>query len=97
MNFVVGNLVEPVFRPPSEWNALLIAITNGCTRKCTFCPMYRTKKFSIRKNLDEIKEDIRRARTMYGNRISKIFLEDGNAFVRARASRVLGKVGSSRA
>ncbi|MBN1800767.1 MAG: radical SAM protein [Candidatus Lokiarchaeota archaeon] len=81
MNYVVGNLVEPVFRPPSEWDALLIAITTGCTRKCTFCSMYRSKKFSIRKNTEEIKEDIRKARAFYGDRVQKIFFEDGNAFV----------------
>ena len=50
MNLVVGNLVDPVFRPPSECDALLIAITEDCTRKCTFCSMYRTKMFSIRKD-----------------------------------------------
>ena len=81
MNFVVGNLVEPVFRPPSEWDALLVAITTGCTHKCTFCSMYRSKAFSIRKDIEEIKKDIKIAGTRYGNRVRKIFFEDGNAFV----------------
>ena len=81
MNYVVGNLVEPVFRPPSEWDALLIAVTNGCTHNCTFCSMYKSKTFSIRKNIEEIKKDIKRAGAIYGNRVSKIFFEDGNAFV----------------
>ncbi|MFX1428269.1 MAG: radical SAM protein [Promethearchaeota archaeon] len=81
MNYVVGNLEDPVFRPPSEWNALLIAVTNGCTHKCTFCSMYRSKKFSIRKDLEEIKKDIKRAGAIYGNRVRKLFFEDGNAFV----------------
>ena len=81
MNYVVGNLVEPVFRPPSEWDALLIAVTNGCTHKCTFCSMYRTKKFSVRKDIEEIKNDILKAREMYGDKVRKIFFEDGNAFV----------------
>ena len=81
MNYVVGNLVEPVFRPPSEWDALLIGVTTGCTHRCTFCSMYRTKKFSVRKDVEEIKADIRKARDMYGNRIRKVFFEDGNAFV----------------
>ncbi|MBU2643575.1 radical SAM protein [bacterium] len=80
MNFVVGNLTEPVFRPPSEWDALLIAVTNGCTHRCTFCSMYRTKKFEIRKEIDEIKQEIDLARSMYGNQVRKIFFEDGNAF-----------------
>ncbi|MFX1298561.1 MAG: B12-binding domain-containing radical SAM protein [Promethearchaeota archaeon] len=81
MNYVVGNLVEPVFRPPSEWNALLIAVTTGCTRRCTFCSMYRSKNFSIRKDIEEIKDDIKRARAFYGDQVRKIFFEDGNAFV----------------
>jgi radical SAM superfamily enzyme YgiQ (UPF0313 family) len=81
MNYVVGNLVDPVFRPPSEWDALLIAITIGCTRKCTFCSMYRSKTFSIRKDIEEIKKDIKEAGAIYGNRVRKIFFEDGNAFV----------------
>ena len=81
MNQVVGNLVDPVFRPPSEWDALLIAITNGCTRKCTFCAMYRSKTFSIRKDIEEIKKDIKIAGATYGNRVRKVFFEDGNAFV----------------
>ncbi len=81
MNMDVGNLEAPVFRPPSEWNSLLIKVTNGCTHRCTFCSMYRTKKFSMRKNIEEIKADIKKARQMFGNRVEKIFFEDGNAFV----------------
>ncbi|MFX1274913.1 MAG: B12-binding domain-containing radical SAM protein [Promethearchaeota archaeon] len=81
MNYVVGNLVDPVFRPPSEWNALLISVTTGCTRRCTFCAMYRSKTFSIRKDIEEIKKDIKRAYDFYGDQIHKIFFEDGNAFV----------------
>ena len=81
LNYVIGNLVEPVFRPPSEWNALLIAITTGCTRQCTFCSMYRSKKFSIRKDIEEIRKDIKKARAFYGDKVEKIFFEDGNAFV----------------
>jgi len=81
MNLDVGNLQAPVFRPPSEWDALLINVTNGCTHRCTFCSMYRTKKFSIRKDIDEIKNDIQKAAGMFGTRVEKIFFEDGNAFV----------------
>lgn len=81
MNMDVGNLEAPVFRPPSEWNSLLIKVTNGCTHRCTFCSMYRTKKFSMRKNIEDIKADIKKARQMFGNQVEKIFFEDGNAFV----------------
>ncbi len=81
MNMDVGNLVEPVYRPPSEWDALLISVTTGCTHRCTFCSMYRTKKFSMRKDIEEIKNDIRKAAQLFGPRVEKIFFEDGNALV----------------
>jgi len=80
MNQVVGNLTEPVFRPPSEWDSLLVAITNGCTHRCTFCSMYRTKKFSVREDVEEIKREIDQAQLLYGGRVRKLFFEDGNAF-----------------
>ena len=80
MNYVVGNLSEPVLRPPSEWDALLIAVTNGCTHRCTYCSMYLNKTFSIRKDMDEIRKEIDLAGKLYGNRVRKVFFEDGNAF-----------------
>ncbi|KKN15439.1 hypothetical protein LCGC14_0985930, partial [marine sediment metagenome] len=45
------------------------------------CSMYRSKQFSMRKDIEEIKMDIKRAGAFYGNRVRKIFFEDGNAFV----------------
>jgi radical SAM superfamily enzyme YgiQ (UPF0313 family) len=70
---------EPVFRPPSEAYSLIIQATIGCSHnKCTFCGMYRGKKFRIR-DLDEIKEDILLSKEYYGE-VRRIFLADGNAF-----------------
>jgi radical SAM superfamily enzyme YgiQ (UPF0313 family) len=43
--------------------------------------MYRSKQFSIRKDIEEIKNDIKKARAFYGDKVEKIFFEDGNAFV----------------
>lgn len=82
MNYLVdsAHYKEPLFRPPSEWDSLLIPVTNGCTHSCTFCSMYRSKNFSMRKDIDGIKRDIDLAKS-YGNKIRKIFLLDGNAFV----------------
>lgn len=69
---------EPVFRPPSEARSLIIQATIGCSwNKCTFCGMYKMKKFRVRE-IDEIKEDFRIAKDFYGN-CERIFLADGNA------------------
>lgn len=71
---------EPVFRPPSEARSLLIQCSIGCSYKCTFCAMYRTKKFAIRP-LTEIKQDLQESKQIHGDQIRKIFLLDGNAFL----------------
>lgn len=71
---------EPVFRPPSEAKSLLVQCSIGCSYKCTFCAMYRTKKFAIR-SLSEIKQDLQESKQIYGDQVRKIFLLDGNAFL----------------
>ena len=67
-----------IFRPPSEAYSLLVQVTVGCTHnKCTFCSMYKDKKFHIRK-LEEVIEDLEWARRHYP-RVERIFLCDGDA------------------
>ncbi len=45
-------------RPPNEANSLLLRITRNCPwNNCTFCPVYKKRKFSLRP-LDHILEDI---------------------------------------
>ena len=67
-----------IFRPPSEAYSLLIQATVGCTHnKCTFCSMYKRKKFHIRK-LEDVLEDLDMARRAY-RRVERIFLCDGDA------------------
>ena len=47
-----------VFRPPSEAYSLIVQITIGCAHnECTFCSMYKFKKFRIR-NIAEVLEDL---------------------------------------
>lgn len=67
-----------VFRPPSEAYSLIVQVTIGCSHnKCTFCDMYKEKRFRVRK-LEEVKADFDEARRMY-RRVGRIFLADGRA------------------
>lgn len=75
--------VEPVFRPPSEAEALILPLTDGCSwNKCTFCEMYTApqKKFRPRDE-DEVIDSIRRSARFYGDRVRRVFLADGDALV----------------
>ncbi|MFC1830208.1 radical SAM protein [Thermodesulfobacteriota bacterium] len=45
-------------RPPSEAHSLLIRVTRNCPwNRCTFCPVYKETRFSIRP-VDHVKKDI---------------------------------------
>jgi len=72
---------NPVFRPPSEGNSLLIQLTEGCTFKCDFCMSNLRKNFKIR-SVDEVKRDLDiGARSKYSPSVHKLFFLDGNAMV----------------
>jgi radical SAM superfamily enzyme YgiQ (UPF0313 family) len=75
--------VEPVFRPPSEAESLILPVTDGCSwNECTFCEMYTEpqKKFRVREE-DEVLESIRLTGQRYGDQVRRIFLADGDALV----------------
>ena len=60
----------PLFRPPAEANNLILQVTHGCSyNKCSFCSMYKTKKFSI-KPLEDIYKEIDALADYYPNIIS---------------------------
>jgi radical SAM superfamily enzyme YgiQ (UPF0313 family) len=67
-----------VFRPPSEGRSYILQCTVGCSHnRCTFCAMYKDKKYHVR-SLEDLKADIKMARDHYGD-LNKIFLADGDA------------------
>lgn len=70
----------PLYRPPSEGANLIIQATLGCSfNGCTFCSMYKTKKFLARP-IDRVLEDIGvAARDRPDTR--RVFLADGDALV----------------
>ena len=69
-----------LFRPPSEANSLILQATIGCSYNlCTFCAMYRDKRFRVRP-IDELQAEIDWAAAHLG-RVDKIFLADGDALV----------------
>ena len=70
------NYDPPVFRPPSEGNSLLIQVTLGCSNnKCTYCDMYRSKTYQVRK-IEDIFSDLEKVSYQTPR---KIFLCDGDA------------------
>lgn len=75
--------VEPVFRPPSEANSLILPVTNGCSwNRCTFCEMYTAPQKTFRARAeDEVLEMIRRTGETFGDRVRRVFLADGDALV----------------
>jgi hypothetical protein len=52
------NFEQGSIRPPSEAKSLLLRVTRNCPwNRCTFCPLYKGARFSIRP-LDHVKKDI---------------------------------------
>ena len=73
--------VQPVYRPPSEADSLILPVTNGCSwNRCTFCEMYTTpqKRFRPRDEA-EVQESLRRCGEIYGDSVKRVFLADGDA------------------
>lgn len=74
------NYIEPVFRPPSEADSLILQVTNGCSwNRCTFCEMYTAPQKKFRpKPQPEIEEEIKRCAAALGP-VRRVFLADGDA------------------
>lgn len=71
------NYEGKIYRPWMEADSFLLQTTLGCTHnKCTFCDMFREKRFRIR-SLEDIFKDIEEARGIFAH-LQSIFLIDGN-------------------
>jgi radical SAM superfamily enzyme YgiQ (UPF0313 family) len=67
-----------IYRPPSEARSYLLQVTVGCSHNgCTFCGMFKDKKFHLR-DMKDVMTDLDLARQVYRH-IDKIFLCDGDA------------------
>ena len=75
--------VNPVFRPPSEAESLILPITNGCSwNKCTYCEMYTApqKMFGLREEQETL-DAIRGCGEQLAAQVQRVFLGDGDAMV----------------
>ncbi|MBL4634013.1 MAG: radical SAM protein, partial [Kofleriaceae bacterium] len=69
-----------LYRPPSEAYSYILQATIGCSHNlCTYCDMYRDKKFRVR-DLKETLQDIREASRAHPD-IEKVFVADGDALI----------------
>src|SRR6185436_10601134 len=83
-----------LYRPPSEADSLILQATIGCSyNECSFCGMYRDKRFRVRK-FDEVRAEIAWAREHVGA-VRKVFLADGDALM-AKSSFLAALLGELR-
>jgi len=72
--------IEPLFRPPSEANSLILQVTNGCSwNRCTFCEMYTQPQKRFRPKAQQDIEQELAALAQAGVAPRRIFLADGDA------------------
>jgi radical SAM superfamily enzyme YgiQ (UPF0313 family) len=70
-----------IWRPPSEARSLILQATVGCSHNaCTFCVSYKTKKYRVR-GAALIQSDLDSLPASYKERVSRVFLADGNSLV----------------
>lgn len=68
----------PLYRPPAEGNNVIVQVTYGCSfNDCSFCSMYKDKKFQTRP-LEDIYKNIDLLASNYPT-ASRVFLADGDA------------------
>jgi radical SAM superfamily enzyme YgiQ (UPF0313 family) len=73
---------EPIYRPPSERESLLIQVTIGCSRPiCTFCFVSQQRKAFRVRPLADIKADIDEAASIMRKTVLSVFLLAGDPSV----------------
>lgn len=77
------NYIDPVFRPPSEADSLILQVTNGCSwNHCTFCDMYTAPQKAFRATEEsDILNQIASVGENARHGILRVFLADGDALV----------------
>lgn len=69
---------EPLFRPPSEADSFILQATLGCSwNACTYCAMYRDKKYRVRP-LDALLAEISEAGARSAAEVRHVFVADGD-------------------
>jgi hypothetical protein len=70
MTFIDLSTVQPFeicsIRPPTENDSLTFRLTRNCGwNRCLFCPVYKVGAKFSRRNIEDVKTDIQRARVIY--------------------------------
>lgn len=69
---------EPLFRPPSEAESFILQATLGCSwNACTYCAMYRSKRYRVRP-LEEVLAEIAEASARFAEDVRHVFVADGD-------------------
>lgn len=68
----------PLYRPPAEADNIILQATLGCSHnRCSFCTMYKSKRYTVR-SIEEIEKEIVLLSRRYPD-ANKVFLGDGDS------------------